>query len=106
MIEQDCYSINHAEDQGKITSRDLMIHRDSRPFIIRVGTAEYANQIRTYNEGLDPTLQIDNNIYVMDDVTNPEEICQKLAQIPFPDLEPYLTEQVELPEEKPNLITS
>lgn len=99
MTEQNCYSINRAEDQGRITSRDLMIYRESKHYIIRVGTSEYARQVRTYNEGLDPSLQIDdNNIYVMDDVTDTEEICQKLAQVPFPDLKPYLTEQVELPE--------
>ena len=103
MIEQNCYSFNHAEDQGKITSRDMMIYRDNKPYTIRVGTSEYASQIRSYNEGLDPSLQIENNIYVVDDATDPEEICQKLALVPFPELEPYLTEQRALPEDSTSI---
>lgn len=99
MIEQNCYSINHFEDQGRITSRDLIVYRDNKSYIIRIGTLDYVNQVKSYNEGLDPTLQIENNIYVLENVSDPDVICQKLAQVPFPDLEPYLTEQVQIPEE-------
>lgn len=99
MIERNCYSINYFEDQGRITSIDLIVYRDNKSYIIRVGTLDYVNQVKLYNKDLDPTLQIENNIYVLEDVSDSDAVCQQLAQVPFADLAQYLTEQVQIPEE-------
>lgn len=96
-LEQDrqtgCYQVHFTGDEQQPTSRDLIISRGDKTYLISVTTPGFLEGLNEYNRPLDPSIQLDDGFYVMDDLPVVDELCQRLSQIPFEKLQPYLTEQ-------------
>lgn len=92
-IQTDCRQIHFTGDEQQPTSCDLIISRGGRSYLISVTTPGFLERLKKYNRPLDPSVQFDDVFYVMDDLPIVDELCQRLSQIPFEKLQPYLTEQ-------------
>lgn len=93
----DCSSYGTCTDEqtGTVLSRDMHFRRAGKLFDVRVGTAKYLQRIRALNEQVenDPVLSLDTQILVLDDVSDPNEVCKKLtATLPFEQIEPFAVE--------------
>lgn len=75
------------------TSMDLVINRGGKPYLISVASPAFIEGLRQHNEGLDPSVQMGEKHFPMNDILSAEEVCMKLSQIPFDELQPYLIEQ-------------
>lgn len=92
-LQTDCYQVHFTGDKTQPTSRDLMICRGDKTYQISVTTPKFLDGLKEYNQPFDPSIQLDEAFYVMDDLSTVDELCQRLSQIPFAKLQPYLTEQ-------------
>lgn len=94
LLQTDCYQVAFTGDKEKPTVRELAIHRGDKTYIISVTTPDYLERLIEYNRQFDPSVQLDENFYLVDELTSIEDLCAKLSQIPFEDLQPYFTEQL------------
>lgn len=92
--EQSCYKAAFTGEEHQPTSMDLVIHRGGKPYLLSVATPSFLEGLKQHNEGLDPSVQIGEKYFVMDDIPPAEEICRRLSKIPIEQLQPYLTEQI------------
>lgn len=92
-IQTDCYQVHFTGDEQQPISRDLMIRRDGKSYLISITTPKFLDGLREYNRQFDPSVQLDDTFYVMDDLPSVDELCQRLSQIHTEVLLPYLTEQ-------------
>lgn len=92
-IQTDCYQVGFSGDEQNPTVRELRLQREGRIFLINVTTANHLEDLRTYNRQFDPQNQLDERLYVVDQLPSVGELCQQLSQIPLEQLQPYLTEQ-------------
>lgn len=100
--QTSCAGVGQVEDQGQVRLRELMITHGEKLYRITVATPDYISQLRGYNQNFPSEVQIDDNLYPFDDVSDVEEICSSLSMIPLETLQPYLTEQTQLPEASPH----
>lgn len=89
----DCLQYAHLEHHGQIMMRNMMFMRDGKVYTISVTTPGYLERLIIENRGLEPDLRADLNAFVLDDISDPGEICGKLSQTPFSNLLPFITEQ-------------
>lgn len=95
MIEKNCESYGFVEKDNKIVSRDMLLKRNEGVFTISVGLPYFVKEIRSKNQSLPAHLQEDDNIFLLDDVSDPDAICQRLGSLPFEDIKPFLSLQQE-----------
>lgn len=89
-----CYEYAVSEKDGNAMVRDVLFGRDNKIFSITVGTREALDSIKKDNEPFPEDGKLSENIFVMDDLSDMDEICRKLRlEIPFETLQPYLREQ-------------
>lgn len=89
---QSCFQLGHIPDQnGQTLLSELVIFRNSQFYTIQVTTPTFLEELRRQNTGLDPAVQTDDKAFVLPDVSKPDLICEQLSQVPFEELEPYLT---------------
>lgn len=89
--EQICKGMGfYREKDNGLLSRDILLNRDGKDYVITVSTPEYwkAVQDSGEEEGSSPH-------YVMDNVSEVDEVCKKLAEISTEELTPFLTESSE-----------
>lgn len=98
-LQTECIQVDHLELDGKMVLRGLMIKRGGKLYKITVATPNYLSELNSYNQKFPPDVQIDNNIYPLNDLSSREEICKNLSAIPLETLQPFLTEQIQIPEE-------
>lgn len=97
MTEQEqtgCYEVAFTGEQDQPTSMDLIIYRGEKPYLVSVATPAFKGGLRQYNKGLDPSVQMGEKYFLMDAIPPADEVCGRLSQIPFAELEPYLVEQI------------
>lgn len=92
-VQRGCYQVYFTGDKQQPTSRDLIIYRGDKSYLISITTPRFLKELRTYNLQLDPLIQLDDNYLVMDKLPSVEELCKALSQIPTEELKPFLTEQ-------------
>lgn len=95
MKEKDCESYGFIERDNKVVYRDMFLKRNNSTFTISVGLPEFVNEIKLRNRLLPPHLQEDENILLLDDVSDPEKVCHDLKTLPQDVIEPYLLLQEE-----------
>lgn len=87
-----CEQITHIGEAAMPNARTFLIKLDGRPYEVTVTTSDYLGRLRAYNQTLAPEARLDDNMFVLPNISGPEEeICEKLSKIPFEQLEPYLT---------------
>lgn len=94
-IDTSCVQIGQIEESGKVLLRDVFVPRNGRIYALTVATPEMLERIKAANATLeDPDTKTDENVLVMPDLSDFDELCNKLRlEIPFESLEPYLREQ-------------
>lgn len=94
-LQRECYRIAHTGQEENPTSLELGVRRGGKLYFITVGTPEFLKGLKEYNLGLEDPVKIDENVFVLDTLEHPEDLCNNLAQIPFDELKPFLTEQAD-----------
>ncbi len=94
-INASCVQFGQVEDGGKVLLRDILVPRDGKIFALTLATPKMLERIKSANATIeDPDAKTDENVFVMPDLSNFDELCNKLRlEIPFESLEPYLREQ-------------
>lgn len=101
-VESGCFEIASAGEPAHL--REFMIRRNDVTYCLQVSYPHYLEELRLRNVNRPPEVKVDENIYIFEDVSSAEqlggmselEICQRLAQIPQQQLQPYLTEQLDI----------
>lgn len=89
-----CQGIGYVETDGKIVSRDILFVRDGDTYVISVSKPDYIERIIAVNSSnTDHDLDLNDNLYPLNDVSDIERICQGLSNISLDELKPYLTKQ-------------
>ncbi len=91
-IQTGCRGIGSAIDQGRTVFRELQIVREGINYTISVAEPDFIEEVRKSNQSKSPSVQIDDNIFPLPNVSVVESICHQLSQIPFDKLQPYLTQ--------------
>lgn len=99
-LERDCFEVASAGEPVHL--REFRIEQDGITFYIKISYPAYLQELRVRNTNRPPAGQVDENIYIFQDVASAAqleqmgemEICQRLSQIPQNVLRPYLTEQI------------
>lgn len=84
------------EDGETPPSRDILFYRSDRDQIysITVATNKYLDYARSHNSQLDdPDLKLDENVFILDDISDLKEVCNALTSLPFDKLEPFVSPQ-------------
>lgn len=94
-IDTSCVQFGQIEESGKVLLRDVFVPRNGKFFALTLATPEMLERIKAENAKFeDPDAKTDENVFVMPDLSNFDELCNKLRlEIPFESLEPYLREQ-------------
>lgn len=96
---KSCYQIGSSTDaQGNIIARDFVFQPNIVPpqtFTLTVTSPENLQRISAQNQTQPEELKIDSNLLVFHDFPNLDidQICQRLHDMPFDQLSPYLTPQ-------------
>lgn len=94
MKEFTCLEIAEpVEQEGIVVKRDLMLQIGSYEYSLTIATPKYINNLSEYNKPIKEELQIDDNILPMDSVSDLDEVVDKLSQMPWQDINPYLVKQ-------------
>lgn len=93
-IQKGCEQVHFTGDEQHPTSRDLIIYRGDKSYLISITTPDFLDGLKRYNQQFDPSVQLDESFFVIDVLPAVDELCQKLSKIPTEVLKPYLTEQV------------
>lgn len=92
VTQTSCEQITHIGEDVMPNARTFLIKLDGNAYEVTVTTPDYLGRLRTYNQTLPPEARLDDDMLVLPDISGTEEeICEKLAQTPFEQLEPYLT---------------
>lgn len=92
-----CYEQGHSKDnRGLVWTRSIFFNRDGETYSIRVATPDALAEIKRLNEGFDPDEGVDENVFVLKDVSDLDQICQQLRTLPILTLAPYVTKQEEI----------
>lgn len=94
-IQTGCRQIHFTGNEQQPTSRDLMIQRGGKFYVISIATPQFVEGLNTYNRQhqLEPSAELGGEFYLMYPIPSVDELCKKLSQIPFAQLQPYLSEQ-------------
>lgn len=96
MTEQrPCFQVAFTGTEEQPTSRELAFHRDGKSYLISITTPDHLEGLRKYNLQFHPSVQLDENFFVVPQLPSVEDLCNQLSQIPTDQLQPYLTEQVD-----------
>ena len=87
--------VGEVEQKGQIVKRDLMLIIDSHTYLLSVATPEYIDSLHEYNRPFEEQLRIDENILAIDSVEDDEHVADKISQMPWEIVAPYLVEQEE-----------
>ena len=84
--EKKIANVGYYEENGRIVARDLQILIDDKLYSLEVGTKAYVNSLAK----LDPPLEEDYKTLIMEDVTELEDVYNKLRKLSKKELLPHL----------------
>ena len=87
--------VGEIEERGQIVKRDLMLLIENRVYKLSVGTHQFIESLRQYNEQFEEELKLDNNILPMDSVVDLAQVVEKIGLMPWEVVAPFLVEQEE-----------
>lgn len=99
--EHDCFEIASAGEPAHL--REFYLPLAGKSFVVKITHPRGLQELRGRNAARPPSAQIDDRIYVFEDLASAEqlaamtegEICQRLHEIPSEILQPYLVKQTE-----------
>ena len=100
LIMARCIEWGSVEEEGIVLQRDIFFYRPDldRIYGISVSTPAFLRRIQLENEQiLDPDERRDEGLYVIENISNPDEICSHLQKSPLERLKPFIYEQIEDP---------
>ena len=96
MKEFSLQNIGEVEEQGRVVQRDLMLIIGSHTYLLSVATPEYKASLHEYNLQFEDQLRLDENILAIDSVEDEEQVADKISQMSWEVVAPYLVEQEEI----------
>jgi len=93
MKEFSWQNIGEVEEKGRVVKRDLMLTIDMRTYLLSVATPDYIDSLHEYNCQFEEELRLDENILAIDSVEDDVYVADKISQMPWEVVAPYLVEQ-------------
>ncbi len=87
------FQLGTVEEAGNVVERDLEVGYKNRVYILSVGTQNYLDALRSYNQRFSPEEQLDDNLLVMPTVNDLNLVFRTLRSMDFEAIAPYLVEQ-------------
>lgn len=87
--------VGEIEEKGQIVKRDLMLLVGEKVYKLSVGTRDFIETLREDNKQFAEELRIDENILSIDSVDNLKHVIDRISQMPWEIVAPYLIEQEE-----------
>lgn len=87
------FQLGTVENAGNVVERDLEVRYRGRIYILSVGTQNYLDALRAYNQRFSPEEQLDENMLVMQTVNDLNLVIRTLRGMDFEAIAPYLVEQ-------------
>ena|SRR3989344_2330236 len=81
------------EQKGIVVKRDLALHVGEHVYLLSVATPQFIDNLREVNEKLEEDLQGDDNILPMESVSDLNAVIDKINELHWEDVEPYLVKQ-------------
>lgn len=94
-IPEKVFPLGVIEHGNEIVQRDLKLVYSGKIYILSVGTQDYLDALKKYNQRFSEEEQLDENVLVMENVHKLEDVISNLSTLESQEIIPYLTEQKE-----------
>lgn len=92
---ENVISVGNTERRGEIVHRDIVLSYKGKTYLLSVGTQDYLDWIKIYNQRFEADMKIDENVLVLERVENMDGIVARLREMDLDSVSPYLVEQKE-----------